>query len=181
MKITGDAMIPLDISYGKISPGVLSVFIRLYIHQNTNCIWLIVSSRQAVTGTSIRCFERQSFVWLSEIYALVIMMAQKRYLSLDPRWLVFVFKPIHAMHNALFALGTWKRVVSKQGRWLNPKFIFAILCFFLSEYNPKKYLKWIFVRAIFLELRKQMATDLWNLPASFWCDSRGIMHSVYTV
>ncbi len=45
------------------------------------------------------------------------------------------------MHNASSALGTWKRVVSKQGQWLDPKFIFAILCSFSSEYNPKKYLK----------------------------------------
>ncbi len=30
---------------------------------------------------------------------------------------------------------------SKQGRWLNPKFIFAILCSFSSEYNPKKVFK----------------------------------------
>ena len=48
---------------------------------------------------------------------------------------------IHAMHNASFVLGTWKRVVSKQGWWLYPKFIFALLCSFSSEYNPKKYLK----------------------------------------
>ena len=30
---------------------------------------------------------------------------------------------------------------SKQGRWLNPKFIFAILCSFSSEYNPKQIFK----------------------------------------
>ena len=59
------------------------------------------------------------------------------------------------MHNALFALGTWKRVVSKHGRWLNLKFIFAILCTFTSEYNPKKYLKRILVRGIFLELHQK--------------------------
>ena len=27
------------------------------------------------------------------------------------------------------------------GQWLDPKFIFAMLCSFSSEYNPKKYLK----------------------------------------
>ncbi len=48
---------------------------------------------------------------------------------------------VMVLHNASFALGTWKQVVSKQGRWLNPKFIFAILGSFSSEYNPKKYLK----------------------------------------
>ena len=42
----------------------------------------------------------------------------------------FANELIHAMHNASFALGTWKRVASKQGRWVNPKFVFAILCSF---------------------------------------------------
>jgi hypothetical protein len=48
---------------------------------------------------------------------------------------------LHGMHHASFALGTWKRVASKQGQWLNPKFVFAILCSFSSEYNLKRYLK----------------------------------------
>ncbi len=62
-KITGDAcIIPLDLSYGEISPGE---FIQLYTRQIKNCIRLIVSSRQAVPGISIRCFERQSFVCMT--------------------------------------------------------------------------------------------------------------------
>ena len=56
---------------------------------------------------------------------------------------------IHAMpnsHNALAHIMPSSRSgpgneSSKQGRWFNPKFIFAILCSFSSKYNPKKVFK----------------------------------------
>ena len=49
------------------------------------------------------------------------------------------------MHNASFALGTWKRVALKGGQHavqdLPFKFVFTILCSFLSELILKNILQ----------------------------------------
>ena len=68
---------------------------------------------------------------------MIVMKFQSRYIVAN----AFIYNTsIHAMIMPSSRSGPGNES-SKQGRWLNPKFIFAILCSFSSEYNPKKVFK----------------------------------------